>query len=72
MPEFTSEAFASLAETLGINADPEHLELLRAEAQATLNRLAEIDAIDVSEVPVEEAGLRHDLVPDQTRAGGAA
>jgi hypothetical protein len=68
MTEFTPEAFASMADAMGIKADPEHLELLRGEVQATLGRLVEIDAIDVSEVPAEEAGLRHDADP----AGGAA
>jgi hypothetical protein len=65
MPEFEPKAFASLADAMGIKGDAEHLELLRGEVQATLNRLVEIDAIDVSDVPAEEAGLRHD-------AGGAA
>ena len=60
MPEFDPEAFASLAAAMGINADAEHLERLRAEVQATLARLAELDAIDVSDVPAEAPGLRHD------------
>ena len=60
MPEIKSELFAAWAEVLGIKASAEHLEQLRGEVQAIFARLEPLDGIDVSEIPAEEAGLRHD------------
>lgn len=60
MPQISSEAFEAWAAALGIRADAEHLEQLRGEVQAIFARLERLDDIDVSEIPVEEAGLRHD------------
>jgi len=61
MAEITSEAFAAWAEGVGIKASAEHLERLRAEVQGMFGRLAHLDEIDLSGVPLEEAGLRHDV-----------
>jgi len=69
MAEITSEAFAAWAESVGIKASAEHLERLRAEVQGMFGRLARLDDIDLSGVPFEEAGLRHDVARP---AGGAA
>ena len=60
MPEISKDAFAAWAGILGIKANPAHLEQLRGEVQAIFARLESLDAIDVSEIPAEEAGLRHD------------
>ena len=60
MAEIAPEAFAAWAEAVGVKAGPEHLERLRAEVQGMFGRLAHLDEIDLSEVALEEAGLRHD------------
>ena len=60
MPEIGKDVFAAWADVLGIKAGPDHLEQLRGQVQAMLARLEPLDAIDVSEIPAEEAGLRHD------------
>ena len=60
MSEISKTAFAAWADLIGISADPAHLEQLRGEVQAIFARLESLDAIDVSTIPAEEAGLRHD------------
>ena len=60
MAELTPEAFTAWADSVGITASPEHLERLRGEVQGMFGRLAHLDEIDLSEVAMEEAGLRHD------------
>ena len=54
-PELTPDAFASWAHAVGLNADPEHLELLRPEVEAMLARIAPVNDIPVEGIPVERA-----------------
>lgn len=60
MPEISREAFLVWADSVGVNGNEEHLELLRGDVQGMMGRLAHLDDIDTSEISVEEAGLRHD------------
>lgn len=53
--DLTPEAFAAWAAAVGLNASAEHLELLRPEVQAMLDRIASLSGIDVSTVPIERA-----------------
>ena len=54
-PELTPDAFASMARAAGITASPEHLELLRPEVEAMLDRIAPLDDLPVDDIPVERA-----------------
>lgn len=60
MPRFEKEFFDAWAAEVGIQADDAHMEALRGEVGAILERLKPLEDMDVSDVPPEEAGLRHD------------
>jgi hypothetical protein len=55
MPELDKDAFAAWAGALGIRADGAHLDALRPEVAATLERVAPLDDIIVDDVPLEDA-----------------
>ena len=53
--DISPAAFAAWAQAVGVDADPERLELLRREVGALLGRIAPLDDIDVSGVAIEDA-----------------